>query len=72
MNVVVKELRPNFARLILKNSASVKNHINTIHVIAICNLLEMAMGIAAEVSVPENLRWITTIFFELRFPISQA
>lgn len=58
MNVDIEELRPQYVRLRLKKRALVKNHIGTVHVIAICNLLEMAMGIAAEVSVPSTLRWI--------------
>ena len=34
------------------------NHIKTVHVIAICNGLEMAMGVMAEASIPKHLRWI--------------
>jgi hypothetical protein len=36
----------------------VQNHIGTVHVIAICNALEMAMGVMAEASIPGHLRWI--------------
>ncbi len=36
----------------------VENHIQTVHVIAICNALEMAMGAMAEASIPKHLRWI--------------
>ncbi|HVK98663.1 MAG TPA: hotdog fold domain-containing protein [Dongiaceae bacterium] len=55
---IVEELRPNYARLKLKKRRAVENHIGTVHVIAICNLLEMAMGTCAEASIPKNLRWI--------------
>ena len=54
----VEELRPNYARMLLRKRRSVENHIGTVHVIAICNLLEMAMGVCAEASIPKNLRWI--------------
>lgn len=54
----VEELRPNYARVSLKKRRKVENHIGTVHVIAICNLLEMAMGACAEASVPKHLRWI--------------
>lgn len=54
----VEELRPNYARVSMKKRRAVQNHIGTVHVIAICNLLEMAMGTCAEASVPSHLRWI--------------
>jgi hypothetical protein len=37
---------------------SVQNHIKTIHAIAVCNLVEMAMGLVAEASIPSDLRWL--------------
>ena len=58
INATVEELRPNFARVSMKKRRAVQNHIGTVHVIAICNLLEMAMGACAEASVPSHLRWI--------------
>jgi acyl-coenzyme A thioesterase PaaI-like protein len=54
----VLELRRDYAKLRLKKRRAVENHIGTVHVIAICNLLEMAMGVCAEASVPKHLRWI--------------
>lgn len=54
----VEELRPNYARMLLRKRKAVENHIGTVHVIAICNLLEMAMGVCAEASIPKHLRWI--------------
>jgi hypothetical protein len=41
-----------------KKRKKVLNHIKTVHVIAICNGLEMAMGVMAEASIPKHLRWI--------------
>ena len=58
VNAMVEELRPNYARLKISKRRSVENHIGTVHVIAICNLLEMAMGVMAEASIPRHLRWI--------------
>ncbi|MCG8538081.1 MAG: DUF4442 domain-containing protein [Pseudomonadales bacterium] len=54
----ILELRPNYAKLVIKKRKAVQNHIGTVHVIAICNLLEMAMGVCAEASIPAHLRWI--------------
>ena len=51
-------LRPNYAELTIKKRRRVQNHIGTVHVIAICNGLEAAMGALAEVTVPANKRWI--------------
>ncbi len=58
IDAVIEELRPNFAKVKLKKRRSVQNHIGTVHAIAICNLLEMAMGVCAEASIPKGLRWI--------------
>jgi hypothetical protein len=36
----------------------VKNHIGTVHAIALCNGLEATMGALAEASIPSDKRWI--------------
>ncbi len=58
VNAMIEELRPNYAKLTIKKRKAVENHIGTVHVIAICNLLEMAMGVCAEASIPAHLRRI--------------
>jgi hypothetical protein len=55
---VIEVLEPNYARLRLRKRSAVQNHIGTVHVIAICNMLEKAMGVCAEASIPPGLRWI--------------
>ena len=52
------ELRPNHAELVIRKRRGVHNHIKTVHVIAICNGLEAAMGALAEATVPSTKRWI--------------
>lgn len=52
------ELRPNYAELLIRQRRGVQNHIGTVHVIAICNGLEAAMGALAEATVPADRRWI--------------
>jgi len=52
------ELRPNHAELVIRKRRKVQNHIGTVHVIAICNGLEAAMGALAEATVPSHKRWI--------------
>lgn len=54
----VTALEPNRCTVVMRKRRAVQNHIGTVHVIAICNLLEMAMGVCAEASVPRHLRWI--------------
>lgn len=52
------ELRPNHAEVRVRKWWGVHNHIGTVHVIAVANGLEMAMGALALASVPAHLRWI--------------
>ena len=52
------ELRPNRAELVVPKRRRVHNHIGTVHVLAICNGLEAAMGALAEATVPAGKRWI--------------
>lgn len=54
----VTVLRANYCEVTFKKRRAVENHIHTVHVIAIINALEMAMGAVAEASIPAHLRWI--------------
>jgi Domain of unknown function (DUF4442) len=54
----VVDLRPNHATVRIRKWWGVQNHIGTVHVIAIANGLEMAMGALAEATIPAGLRWI--------------
>lgn len=58
VNPLVNDVRANYCECVIKKQRKVYNHIQTVHVIAICNGLEMAMGIMAEASIPKHLRWI--------------
>jgi acyl-coenzyme A thioesterase PaaI-like protein len=55
---LVNQLRPNYAEVIVPNRKGNHNHIGTVHAIALCNGLEMAMGALAEVTIPRDKRWI--------------
>lgn len=52
------EISPNRAELVVSRRRRVQNHIGTVHVIAICNGLEAAMGALAEATIPPGRRWI--------------
>lgn len=64
---VITELKPNRCEVLLRKRRRVQNHIGTVHVIAIANGLEMAMGFMAEASIPPQLRWIPK-GMELTYP----
>ena len=51
-------LVPNRAELTIRKRRRVQNHLGTVHVIAICNGLEAAMGALAEATIPPSRRWI--------------
>jgi len=54
----VTELDLGYCEVLIKKRRKHLNHIGTVHVIAIANGLEMAMGFLAEASIPQNMRWI--------------
>lgn len=54
----IEELRPGYAKVTIPKRRAVQNHIGTVHAIALCNLLEMCMGVCAEASIPKHLRWL--------------
>ncbi len=64
---LVTVLEPNTCEIFIKKRKRVQNHIGTMHVIAIANGLEMAMGFMAEASIPKHLRWIPK-GMELAYP----
>ncbi|GAA0718259.1 hotdog fold domain-containing protein [Dokdonella soli] len=37
---------------------AVRNHIGTVHAIALCNLAELAGGLATDATIPDSMRWI--------------
>jgi len=54
----VRQMQPHHAEVRLRSWWGVHNHLGTVHVIAICNGLEAAMGLLAEATVPDGRRWI--------------
>lgn len=55
---VVQLLEPGRCEVGLARRRKVLNHIRTVHAIAMCNLCELAGGLACDVTVPTTLRWI--------------
>ncbi|MCA1783557.1 MAG: DUF4442 domain-containing protein [Intrasporangiaceae bacterium] len=54
----VRVVESGRAEVALPKRRAVENHIGTVHVIAVCNGLEAAMGLLAEATVPRGMRWI--------------
>ncbi len=52
------ELKPGYCEIRMKNRKAIRNHLNSVHAIAMCNLCELAGGTALDVTLPSHLRWI--------------
>lgn len=51
-------LVPGKAEVAMRNRRRVRNHIGTVHAIAMCNLCELAAGTMTDASMPSGMRWI--------------
>lgn len=52
------QLRPGYCEITIKNRRAIRNHLKSVHAIAMCNLCELAGGTALDVTLPDHLRWI--------------
>jgi acyl-coenzyme A thioesterase PaaI-like protein len=51
-------LKPGRCELGIPKRRAVLNHIGTVHAIAMCNMAELAAGVATDVTIPHTHRWI--------------
>lgn len=54
----IERLEPGLCVVRIRDRRAVRNHIGTVHAIALCNMAELSGGLATDAAIPAGLRWI--------------
>lgn len=54
----IELLEPGRCIVQIRDRRAVRNHIGTVHAIALCNMAELAGGLATDATIPDAMRWI--------------
>ncbi|WP_440223909.1 hotdog fold domain-containing protein [Dokdonella sp. MW10] len=54
----IERLAPGTCVVSLRERRAIRNHIGTVHAIALCNAAELAGGLATDATIPDAMRWI--------------
>ena len=54
----IEVLEPGRCVVRIRDRRRVHNHIGTVHAIALCNMAELAGGLATDATIPDAMRWI--------------